>query len=73
MISVQCRGDFIKAIWEIVNLEDGELPDTVCVVTCGFLFIFIIWFNHTYLLFSLGVWNAATYIYNSSESTSWLP
>lgn len=29
MISSQCRGDFIKAIWQIVGLEDGELPDTV--------------------------------------------
>ncbi|KAE8748112.1 hypothetical protein FOCC_FOCC005115 [Frankliniella occidentalis] len=29
MVSVQCRGDLIKGIWQIVGLEDGELPDTV--------------------------------------------
>lgn len=28
LVSVQCRGDLIKGVWQIVGLEDGELPDT---------------------------------------------
>lgn len=29
LVSSQCRGDLIKGVWQIVGLEDGELPDTV--------------------------------------------
>lgn len=29
LIPFQSRGDFIKGIWQIVGLEDGELSDTV--------------------------------------------
>lgn len=45
MISVQCRGDFVKGIWQIVGLEDGELPDTVSVQ--GHLLFNLLLLNHS--------------------------